>query len=243
MAQTCTLLKHPLPGFCRFLPLTAPGGTALDLAAGTGRHSRLLLAHGLAVTALDRDPDQQPDAPGPDQDPRRSRGRQPLALARPPLRSGAGDQLPAPARSCPTSSAPSRRAGCCSTRPSPRAMSASASRAIPISCCAPASSPPPSRAISRYWPSRIWSWGRRGRRSSSISPPSAVPPRRLSRRLYLLLQGICRISLPADSKLTVYTQNAYSSRRHAWQKTKPRRLGGAAVLCSQRCIAVSAAAG
>jgi len=37
---------------------------ALDLAAGSGRHSRLLLAHGLAVTALDRDPDQQPDAPG-----------------------------------------------------------------------------------------------------------------------------------------------------------------------------------
>ncbi|MFI5016633.1 MAG: class I SAM-dependent methyltransferase, partial [Dongiales bacterium] len=52
------------PWILRFLPLTAPGGMALDLAAGTGRHSRLLLTHGLAVTALDRDPDQQPDAPG-----------------------------------------------------------------------------------------------------------------------------------------------------------------------------------
>ena len=48
----------------RFLPLVAPGGSALDVAAGAGRHSRLLLAHGLRVTAVDRDPDQQPDAPG-----------------------------------------------------------------------------------------------------------------------------------------------------------------------------------
>jgi SAM-dependent methyltransferase len=52
------------PWICRFLPLIPRGGTALDLASGTGRHSRLLLAHGLAVTALDRDPDQQPDSPG-----------------------------------------------------------------------------------------------------------------------------------------------------------------------------------
>jgi SAM-dependent methyltransferase len=55
--------QAPSPWILRFLPLTA-GGTALDLAAGTGRHSRLLLAHGLAVTVLDRDPDQQPDAQG-----------------------------------------------------------------------------------------------------------------------------------------------------------------------------------
>jgi SAM-dependent methyltransferase len=56
--------QAPSPWILRFLALTAPGGTTLDLAAGSGRHSRLLLAHGLAVTALDRDPDQQPDAPG-----------------------------------------------------------------------------------------------------------------------------------------------------------------------------------
>ena len=56
--------QAPSPWIVRFLALTAPGGSALDVAAGSGRHSRLLLEHGLAVTALDRDPDQQPDAPG-----------------------------------------------------------------------------------------------------------------------------------------------------------------------------------
>jgi SAM-dependent methyltransferase len=56
--------QAPSPWILRFLPLIAAGGTALDLAAGTGRHSRLLLAQGLQVTALDREPDQQPDAPG-----------------------------------------------------------------------------------------------------------------------------------------------------------------------------------
>lgn len=48
----------------RFLPQAPRGGTALDLAAGAGRHSRLLLTHGFQVTAVDRDPDRQPDAPG-----------------------------------------------------------------------------------------------------------------------------------------------------------------------------------
>lgn len=48
----------------RFLPLAKPGGTALDVAAGSGRHSRLLLENGMSVTAIDRDPDQQPDAAG-----------------------------------------------------------------------------------------------------------------------------------------------------------------------------------
>jgi 2-polyprenyl-3-methyl-5-hydroxy-6-metoxy-1,4-benzoquinol methylase len=47
----------------RFLPLARPNGTALDVAAGSGRHSRLLLNHGLRVTAIDRDPDQQSNAP------------------------------------------------------------------------------------------------------------------------------------------------------------------------------------
>jgi SAM-dependent methyltransferase len=56
--------QEPSPWIVRFLPLVAPGGRALDVAAGSGRHSRLLLAHGLEVTAIDRDPDQQPDAPG-----------------------------------------------------------------------------------------------------------------------------------------------------------------------------------
>jgi SAM-dependent methyltransferase len=37
----------------RFSPLIRRGGRVLDLAAGSGRHSRLLLHMGLAVTAVD----------------------------------------------------------------------------------------------------------------------------------------------------------------------------------------------
>jgi SAM-dependent methyltransferase len=39
----------------RFAPLIRPGGRVLDLAAGTGRHARLLVDMGFAVTAVDRD--------------------------------------------------------------------------------------------------------------------------------------------------------------------------------------------
>jgi SAM-dependent methyltransferase len=39
----------------RFLPLIRPGGRVLDLAAGGGRHTRLLLDHGFVVRAIDRD--------------------------------------------------------------------------------------------------------------------------------------------------------------------------------------------
>ncbi len=39
----------------RFAPLIRPGGRVLDLAAGAGRHTRLLLDMGFAVTAVDRD--------------------------------------------------------------------------------------------------------------------------------------------------------------------------------------------
>jgi SAM-dependent methyltransferase len=39
----------------RFLPLIRPGGLVLDLAAGTGRHTRLLRGEGFAVVAVDRD--------------------------------------------------------------------------------------------------------------------------------------------------------------------------------------------
>jgi SAM-dependent methyltransferase len=38
----------------RFAPLIRPGGRVLDLAAGSGRHTRLLLDMGFAVTAVDR---------------------------------------------------------------------------------------------------------------------------------------------------------------------------------------------
>ena len=39
----------------RFVPLVRQGGRVLDLAAGGGRHTRLLLDMGFAVTAVDRD--------------------------------------------------------------------------------------------------------------------------------------------------------------------------------------------
>ncbi|MGD9617379.1 MAG: class I SAM-dependent methyltransferase [Alphaproteobacteria bacterium] len=39
----------------RFAPLIRDGGHVLDLAAGTGRHTRLLVDMGLRVTAIDRD--------------------------------------------------------------------------------------------------------------------------------------------------------------------------------------------
>ena len=45
----------PSAWVARFAPLAAPGGRALDLACGAGRHVRLLLDLGYAVTALDRD--------------------------------------------------------------------------------------------------------------------------------------------------------------------------------------------
>jgi SAM-dependent methyltransferase len=38
----------------RFAPLIRPGGQVLDLAAGGGRHTRLLLDMGFRVTAVDR---------------------------------------------------------------------------------------------------------------------------------------------------------------------------------------------
>ena len=42
-----------------------PDGEALDLACGGGRHARLLAGRGLAVTAVDRDPDALALAAGP----------------------------------------------------------------------------------------------------------------------------------------------------------------------------------
>src|SRR5437773_1946340 len=39
----------------RFVPLIRRGGRVLDLAAGAGRHTRLLIDMGFAVTAVDRD--------------------------------------------------------------------------------------------------------------------------------------------------------------------------------------------
>ena len=45
----------PSPWVVRFLGLIRPGGRVLDLAAGGGRHTRVLRAHGCRVLAVDRD--------------------------------------------------------------------------------------------------------------------------------------------------------------------------------------------
>ncbi|HWG79967.1 MAG TPA: methyltransferase domain-containing protein [Stellaceae bacterium] len=45
----------PSPWVRRFLPLIPSGGRVLDLAAGQGRHVRLLRANGYQVVAVDRD--------------------------------------------------------------------------------------------------------------------------------------------------------------------------------------------
>jgi SAM-dependent methyltransferase len=45
----------PSPWILRFAPLAPAGSPVLDLACGSGRHSRLFLARGRPVTALDRD--------------------------------------------------------------------------------------------------------------------------------------------------------------------------------------------
>lgn len=46
---------QPSAWVARFAPRIPPGGTVLDLACGRGRHTRLLLARGHAVVAVDRD--------------------------------------------------------------------------------------------------------------------------------------------------------------------------------------------
>jgi SAM-dependent methyltransferase len=50
-------MDHDIPSAWvrRFVPLIRPGGRVLDLAAGGGRHTRLLLDMGFRVTAVDRD--------------------------------------------------------------------------------------------------------------------------------------------------------------------------------------------
>lgn len=47
--------SEPMEWVRRFLPGVVPGGHVLDLACGGGRHARLALDNGLAVTCLDRD--------------------------------------------------------------------------------------------------------------------------------------------------------------------------------------------
>ena len=48
-------MNDPSPWLVRWAHLIAPHGRVLDLAAGSGRHTRWLTARGHAVTAVDRD--------------------------------------------------------------------------------------------------------------------------------------------------------------------------------------------
>lgn len=54
-STTCAGSAGPSAWVERFLPLIRPGGLVLDLAAGSGRHVRLLRERGFAVRAADRD--------------------------------------------------------------------------------------------------------------------------------------------------------------------------------------------
>ena len=47
--------RTPSPWILRFAPLVPAGAAVLDLACGSGRHARPLLARGHPVTAVDRD--------------------------------------------------------------------------------------------------------------------------------------------------------------------------------------------
>jgi SAM-dependent methyltransferase len=48
-------VSDPSPWIVRWAHLITPGGRVLDVAAGSGRHTRWLAAQGHAVTAIDRD--------------------------------------------------------------------------------------------------------------------------------------------------------------------------------------------
>jgi len=50
-----TRINAPSAWVCRFAPLIAAGGPVLDLACGSGRHTRYLAGRGHPVEAVDRD--------------------------------------------------------------------------------------------------------------------------------------------------------------------------------------------
>jgi len=54
---------EPSPWVQRWLPLIRPGGEVLDVAAGAGRHARLLACMGFEVEAVDRDASLFADPP------------------------------------------------------------------------------------------------------------------------------------------------------------------------------------
>ena len=55
MTGIAETVDQPSAWVSRFIPLIRAGGLVVDLAAGIGRHSRLLLESGFTVRAVDRD--------------------------------------------------------------------------------------------------------------------------------------------------------------------------------------------
>jgi 2-polyprenyl-3-methyl-5-hydroxy-6-metoxy-1,4-benzoquinol methylase len=55
MAGIAETVDRPSVWVRRFVPLIRAGALVLDFAAGSGRHSRLLLESGFTVRAVDRD--------------------------------------------------------------------------------------------------------------------------------------------------------------------------------------------
>ena len=49
-------LNAPSEWVCRWAPQITPGARVLDLACGSGRHTRLLARMGFSICAVDRDP-------------------------------------------------------------------------------------------------------------------------------------------------------------------------------------------
>src|SRR3989304_419314 len=48
-------IQSPSPWVVRWSALIRPGGEVLDVACGSGRHTRYLASHGYGVVAVDRD--------------------------------------------------------------------------------------------------------------------------------------------------------------------------------------------
>ena len=147
--------RPPSPWIVRFAPLVPAGAPVLDLACGGGRHTRLFLARGHPVTALDRDLGGLEDVAGQrglEIVAGRPRGRLALAARRPPLRRGRGRQLPLAPALPPTSSRRSTPTASCSTRPSRSATRPTARRATRTSCSCPASCSRPCGATCRSSP-------------------------------------------------------------------------------------------
>jgi SAM-dependent methyltransferase len=85
----------PSPWVQRWVGWVRPGGAVLDLACGSGRHSRLLAKLGFEVDAVDRAPELFERPPPRGEPARRGPRGRPVALRRATLRRHRGDQLPA----------------------------------------------------------------------------------------------------------------------------------------------------